>query len=480
MARGKRAVQASAEPVEGPWALPEGWRWERLGDLGAWYGGGTPSKENATFWADGSIPWVSPKDMKTPFIDDTEDHITEVAVAASSTKLIPEGSVLIVTRSGILRHSLPVAVTRRTVTLNQDMRAVHPRSDVLPGFLANFLRGSAQDILHACVKDGTTVNSIETDRLMSWRVPIAPLEVQRAVLKRLDQLFAEIDDGEAALADARAGVETYRKALLKAAVTGELTADWRRENPPTETGQDLLRRILADRRARWEADPKNRKRHFVEPNAPETDELPHLPDEWRWVTVGSLGSVSGGLTQNSKRHALPRKLPFLRVANVYAGRLDLSVIETIGVAEGELDRSLLEKGDLLIVEGNGSIDQIGRAALWDGSIDPCAHQNHLIKVRFGDPRLGRWVQAWLQAPHGRRELEQCASSTSGLHTLSISKVSALRCPLPPSDEFDVVLERLNDHRVSLLDASRALEQARKSPSEVRQSILAAAFRGELV
>ena len=131
----------------------------------------------------------------------------------SSTRLVPLGSVLCVVRSGILRHSFPVAVNRREVTLNQDLRAVHPRHDVLPNYLAYFLRRSARPILDACSKDGTTVNSIETDRLLGWRIPLPGVDVQRRIVARIDVLLAEIEEGEQALAEARAGVETYRKAL---------------------------------------------------------------------------------------------------------------------------------------------------------------------------------------------------------------------------------------------------------------------------
>ncbi len=291
MARGKRAVAAPTESVEGPWELPEGWHWERLGDLGDWFGGGTPSKANPSFWSEGNIPWVSPKDMKTLFIEDSEDHISQAAIDGSSTKLVPSGSVLLVTRSGILKHSLPVAVNQRAVTLNQDMRALHPRKDILAGFVANYLRCSSQAILHSCVKDGTTVNSIETDRLMNWLVPIAPPGDQQAVLSRIDALFAEIDDADAALTEARAGVETYRKALLKAAVTGELTADWRRDNPNTETGEELLRRILADHRKKWDADPKNRDKRYDKPEGPYLVGLPDLPKGWAWASLDQLAKI---------------------------------------------------------------------------------------------------------------------------------------------------------------------------------------------
>jgi type I restriction enzyme S subunit len=148
-----------------PWELPVGWCWVALGELGAWTGGGTPSKANPAFWSGGSVPWVSPKDMKFDVIGDTEDRITETAVDKSSAKYVSPGSILMVMRSGILRHTFPVAVTDRIVTLNQDLRALTPRESINSSFIARYLKLATKKVLEDCSKDGTTVNSIEVSAL---------------------------------------------------------------------------------------------------------------------------------------------------------------------------------------------------------------------------------------------------------------------------------------------------------------------------
>ena len=122
------------------------------------------------------------------------------------------------------------------------------------------------------------------------------------------------------------------------------------------------------------------------------------------------------------------------MANVHANELRLDEIEYMGVADQELDKLLVRRGDLLVVEGNGSPDQIGRVALWDGSIENCVHQNHLIKVRFNGRVTPQWAMTWLLSPGGRHEIERVSSSTSGLHTLSTGKVARLPIPVPPDDE----------------------------------------------
>jgi type I restriction enzyme, S subunit len=233
----------------GTYPLPLGWTWMPLGGLGKWTGGGTPSKSNESFWTNGTVPWISPKDMKSDIVGQSQDTITEAAVDGSSAKYVDTGSVLMVLRSGILRHSFPVAVNDRTVTLNQDLRALTPDSGINPHYIARYLNRAARQILEECSKDGTTVNSIEVASLEKVLVPLAPPAEQKRIVARIDALFAEIDEGEAALAEARKGLATFRRALLKSAVTGDLTKDWRAANKPAETGHDLLARIARERAA---------------------------------------------------------------------------------------------------------------------------------------------------------------------------------------------------------------------------------------
>jgi len=222
------------------------------------------------------------------------------------------------------------------------------------------------------------------------------------------------------------------------------------------------------------------KKKYREPAAPDTTDLPELPEGWVWASVGSLGNVIGGLTKNPKRAKLKRKLPYLRVANVYANELRLDEIEEIGVEDDELEKLLVQKGDLLIVEGNGSPDQIGRLAIWDGAISPCVHQNHLIKARLPKECVPEWVVSWLMSPVGRSHVRNVASSTSGLYTLSVGKVAGLPVPLPPIDEQHRIVAEV-DRRLSLLSETEAQVNANLLRADrLRQSILSSAFNGKLL
>ena len=382
-----------------------------------------------------------------------------------------------------------LGIAGTALTTNQAIAHTHPRP--LPSrYLFWYLRSVRSELI-GLGKGGTQKNISQTV-IKTISFPLAPLPEQHRIVAKIESLFVRLDEGVAALQRAQANLERHRASVLKAAVEGRLTERWRREIPPGETGEDLLQRILAERRRLWGTEqlakfeakgrkpPRNWKAKYKEPVEPDTRNLRELPDGWCWATVDQLGRVIGGLTKNPARRNLSLRLPYLRVANVYADEMRLDDIRTIGVTKAELDRVSLLPGDLLMVEGNGSADQIGRVALWDGTIKPCVHQNHLIKVRFGRYIRPRWSLMWLLSPAGRSTVLHRASSTSGLHTLSLSKVRSLPIPLPPR------LEQAEAERVAstLRDATQIVEgglgAGTTRAEALRQSILKCAFEGRLI
>ncbi|MEY2343105.1 restriction endonuclease subunit S [Acidithiobacillus sp. IBUN Pt1247-S3] len=320
---------------------------------------------------------------------------------------------------------------------------------------------------------------VPTGYLKECKIPVAPLDQQKRIVAEIEKQFSRLDQAVASLQRVKANLKRYKAAVLKAAVEGRLVETEatraRREGRSYETGAQLLDRILQTRRTQW-----NGRGKYKEPAAPDTTSLPELPEGWVWANVDQTALVISGLTKNPKRETLPNKLPYLRVANVYANELRLDDIESIGVAESELEKLLLQHNDLLVVEGNGSPDQIGRVALWDGSIPNCVHQNHIIKVRFGDSFLPSFAMNWLLSPSGRNHIEQVSSSTSGLHTLSTGKVSRLPVPIPPvAEQHRIAAE--TDRRLSLLNDTEAQVDTNLQRAErLRQSVLSAAFSGMLL
>ena len=189
-----------------------------LAELGSWYGGGTPSKSHEDYWLNGTIPWLSPKDMGQEVVRGTVDHITEDAIRDSATKLIPPNSVAFVVRSSILDKVLPIALIPIPITLNQDMKALVVTSNVRPDYVAHMLRAKSREILSASRKSGGSVSSIDTRRLLTFRIPLPSVTLQDEIsecLNKFSALTGDLTVGlPAELSARRRQYEYYRDRLL--------------------------------------------------------------------------------------------------------------------------------------------------------------------------------------------------------------------------------------------------------------------------
>ncbi len=374
---------------------------------------------------------------------------------------------------------------------------------------------------------GVAITRLTLRKLADAEVPVAPFATQTRIVEKLEELLSDLDAGVAELKAAQKKLAQYRQSLLKADVEGALTAEWRaaravgtgtttasfprkressilsgdiashmdsrlRGNDGNgETGGQLLQRILTERRARWEAKqlakfneqgktpPKDWQKKYPEPVQPDTSDVPELPEGWVWASVDQLSEIQGGIQKQPSRAPITNKYPYLRVANVARGQLKLEEIHEIELFDGELERLALKPGDVLVVEGNGSLTEIGRCALWDGSIENAVHQNHLIRVRpiFME---SAFVETWLNSSGGIERLTKLAATTSGLYTLSVGKISRISVPVPPLGEQGHVIEILMTALDEQLRQQVAVEFALKQSAAQRKNILKAAFSGQLV
>jgi type I restriction enzyme S subunit len=256
---------------------PSHWTRVPLENLGIWRGGGTPSKSHTAYWSGGVIPWVSPKDMKRTVIESATDKVTERAIAETGLAVIPAGSILLVTRSGILARTLPVGLTTVPVVINQDLKALTPVSDVDPSFLQHQLSYLEPEILAHALKPGTTVESIEFAALLRFEVALPPLAEQQAIAQRLTAINHSLESARAQLESVLSKLDAYKRAVLLRALSG-----------------------------RW-------------------DETRSARD----VTLGEIANVQSGLALG-KRYGGVKLVsrPYLRVANVQRGGWTLKMFAT--------------------------------------------------------------------------------------------------------------------------------------------------------
>ncbi|WP_169091430.1 restriction endonuclease subunit S [Paenibacillus sp. PL91] len=197
---------------------------------------------------------------------------------------------------------------------------------------------------------------------------------------------------------------------------------------------------------------------------------------WENTKLGNISDIQGGLQVTTKRAINPIELPYLRVANVYRDLLDLREVKTIKVTEAEAKRVCLKKGDILVVEGHGNPKEIGRSAVWDGSINNCLHQNHLIRVRVDTNYvLPVFISNYINSSSGRKQMFKAGKTTSGLNTISSKNVKdtlVLLPPLPLQNQFTAIVEKVGDLKARYTLSLTELENLYGSLSQ-------RAFKGEL-
>lgn len=207
--------------------VPAHWDLQPLKYLCTFSGGGTPSKDNLSYWTEGNIPWVSPKDMKSFRINDSQDKITQAAVQGSSTNFVDAGALLIVVRSGILQRTIPVAINTVPVTLNQDMKALSFIPEMTVEFAANFILGNIPPLLLEWSKEGATVESIEHEYLSSSVFPVPPYDEQLEINATIHKRMESFDALEQQASMGISLLQERRTALISAAVTGKIDVrDW--------------------------------------------------------------------------------------------------------------------------------------------------------------------------------------------------------------------------------------------------------------
>jgi type I restriction enzyme S subunit len=474
--------------------MPIGWSKAKLGDVCELVRGVSfSSAEKEMSLRDGYVACLRTANVQ----DEVEwDDIWFIPASKVKTKdqFVRPNDILISTansRELVGKVARVISVDQRT-TLGAFISAIRPIAGLDPKYLFSILRSTkSRSAIGETASTTTNISNLSMTRVLEIEIPVAPVAEQERIAAKLDELLADLAAGVSALERARANLKRYRAAVLKAAVEGRLTEKWRAAHPGAEPAGKLLERILAERRKKWEeaqlkkfaekgqAPPKGWKEKYVAPAKPDVAALPALPEGWCWASVGQVAEIQGGIQKQPTRAPKGNAFPYLRVGNVLRDRLDLSRIERFELADGELDRLRLEAGDLLVVEGNGSRNEIGRAALWRGEIENCVHQNHIIRVRFKGG-LPEFLSGYWNSPPGMARVAAQSASTSGLYTLSVGKVSDLPIPLPPLLEQREIVAEVDKCCSNLEHNVMALEVMGVRSSRLRQSILKRAFEGKLV
>jgi type I restriction enzyme S subunit len=442
---------------------PEGWTLCELGDVVKVVGGGTPKTGVAgNFSEGGGHPWITPADLTgytEKRISRGRRFLTDQGLATSSAKYMPAGTVLFSTRAPIGY----VAVAANPVTTNQGFRSFIPNASVDSEYIyyaLKFLRPLAEQLA-----SGTTFAELSGTNAAKLPIAYPALEEQRAIVRVLDMATDKARTASEHLSVARRTIGRFRQAVLAAACTGRLTADWRAEHSDAPSVEHALSEQRGARKSRAS------REQAVEL------EMPTLPDGY---VLGTIGDAATRLEYGTSTRATAdaeQGIPVLRMGNIQNGRLDLSDLKYM-LVDREIDRLLLEDGDLLFNRTN-SPELVGKSAVFRGDA-PMTFASYLIRVQL-HPEVAEpdFVNYWITSAWGRIWARLAKTDGVSQSNINGSKLALMPIPLPPIDEQRVIVQRANQ---LLATADRLLQQlndAAKKVDRSSQAVLAKAFRGDL-
>ena len=354
---------------------------------------------------------------------------------------------------------------------------------------------------------GTSYPAVRDKDIFGQLIPLCPTIEQNRIVEKIEELFSDLEQGIENLKKAQKQLKVYRQVVLKWAFEGKLTEKWRsqiqQEKLDIKTGEALLAQIKAERENRyqqklaewgetvkiWEKNGKTGKK-LTKPQKfkdlslitkLEFAELPQLPDDWCLERLGNLAEILGGVAKGRNLEDQETIfLPYLRVANVQDGYLDLSVIKHIKVLPSELDKYRLIAGDVLYTEG-GDKDKLGRGSVWKQEIKDCIHQNHVFRARLlADLVIPSFIAYYSQTRTAKDYFFKRAKQTVNLASINMTILSNFPIPIPSHLEQEEIVQKI-ESRLSICDQLEfTIAENLQKAEALRQSILKQAFEGKLV
>lgn len=450
--------------------LPPTWCWATVGVITENLDGRrVPLKADDRDGRSGPYPYYGASGI----IDDIDDYLFD-------------GEHLLIAEDGanLLSRSTPIAFRASgKFWVNNHAHVVQTRHSIPLSYLEWYLNGLDLQFFIS----GTAQPKLNQANLNKVPVPLAPINEQRRIVAKIEEVFSDLDAGVAALEQAKAKLKRYRAAVLKAAVEGKLTEEWRAKHPPKETASQLLERILKERRHKWEADqlavyakagkkpPANWKDKYEEPSAPDETDLPALPEGWRWATVEQLSVVIRGSSPRpagDPRYFGGNAVPWITVGCLTADEDPYLYRVPEFLTEEGRARSRYIEPDTLLLTNSGATLGVPKITMIGG----CINDGSVALLQLCYP-LKLYLYYFLTSQTKRlRAINQGAAQPN----LNTGIVKAIVVPLPPQREQQAIVEQV-EQRLSIAHQLAVQAQANlKRSSRLRQSILKRAFQGKLV
>lgn len=383
-----------------------------------------------------------------------------------------------------------VTHTKYPSTLGAFISLLRSHRGVDAGFLYHQMSSeSVQRCIREMSSTTTNISNVSGAKLKTLGMCLAPAAEQNRIVAKLEELLSDLDAGVAELKTAQKKLAQYRQSLLKAAVEGALTAEWRTQHTPQETGAQLLERILIERRARWEAKqlakfkeqgkapPKDWQMKYPEPVRPDTADLPELPTGWVWATIGQLAAIGTGVTPLKAKspYYVGGDIPWITSGALNSEMIIEATEYVTPLALTECRLELYPAGALLVAmygEGKtrGKCSELAIPATINQAIAALVLEDAAIVCK-------PYIKSFLL-----KSYDDMRNQASGgvQPNLNLQIVRSIAIPIPPIDEQRAITESLSVQLEAAKDQGTAIELSLKQSTAQRQNILRAAFSGQLV
>jgi type I restriction enzyme, S subunit len=381
--------------------------------------------------------------------NDARAHISEAHFQTLRTHEVLPGDLLVASLGEVLPRACLAPASLGPAIVKADCIRVRLSPDVDPRWVMYSLqrpqvRRWADDHRHGVGRPRLGLRVIR-----QLPVPLPPLDEQRRIVDILEDHLSRLDAAESGIAFSVARLTCLKERVLSAGLLGERMPGPREQSDLTGCGTD-------------------------------DGQLPDLPVGWTWRRLGDIATVVGGVTKDSKRQSDPAfvEVPYLSVANVQRGWLDLGKVTNIRVPASKAESLRLLSGDVLMNEG-GDRDKLARGWVWEGQVEDCIHQNHVFRARVVDGAIEPKLLSWAGNTIGGRWAERNGKQSVNLASISLTKIRQMPVPVPPKAVQPELVKQLEDRLEACDRLTANLHEALARSAALRRSLLASAFSGLL-
>ena len=427
--RSRKSAKTSDTPHYGnmPFEVPDNWKWTTLGNIGTWQAGGTPSRSNKSYYG-GNIPWLKTGDLNDGLITNIPEKITEDAVANSSAKINPTGSILIAMYGATIGK---LGILTFPATTNQACCACIEYFAITQKYLFYFLL-SHRDMFIAKGGGGAQPN-ISKEIIVNTAIPLPPLAEQERTVTEIERWFTLIDQLEQGKSDLQTVIKQTKSRVLYLAIHGKLVP----QNPNDEPAIELLKRINPD---------------FTPCDNRHSEKL---PQGWYSVTINDVCSIIGGVSYN-KVDIQDTGIRVLRGGNIQRGKVFYCSDDVFIPFSYQNKENQVQYGDIIVVASTGSQTLIGKTGFVDRDIPKTQIGAFLRIVRPKQKTLSPYIRLLFQTDAYKDYIRNVAKG-SNINNVKNAHLQNYQICLPPLVEQQRIVAKIEELFSVLDNIQNALE-----------------------